>query len=446
MADATQTSTQSVTQDEVSLRNKLEQPVATTASKDPRLAELGEDIRKAEAEPLPTVQKVDMPKAPNAPIVNQGEWQKLGLALVGMAMMSGAAKGNWMAAGQFLNGAMQGYTQGHEELARDNFQKYQEQLKVAMDQQNQRNQEYRELLNNRKLSINEMISQYRTMSAEDGRADQISAANTRSIAAMDRALASQEMMMERITAARDKAHDSMEGSGNTAIEGDTLAWMYFLNGKTPQLPYGKSPERQAYIQGLEHVREQLGMSQPEFAAMAGSNAARTHAMNSLAQRSTMIDAASNSAIKNMDAAIEAAKKVGLSDIQVLNKAVIAGKIQAGNADVTDYQIKLQTALREYAKVASGSIGASGLTDSQIREVNSTLSNASSIDQLIAARNAIATDMGNVASSYKDQMGAMTDVAKALETRASGEQPAAAPAPAQPQGNVVDFSDWAKGHQ
>lgn len=382
---------------------KAQQPVTTTAESDPALKELQNQIVSLQKEPLPEAPKIDMPKQPNAPIINRDEWQQLGMGLVAVAMMAGGARGNWMSAGQFLNGAIQGYDKGSMENAQLQFQRYQEQMKAAKDEYSARNAEYRTLLSSRDKSINEMISQYRIMAAEDNRKDMLEAANTRNLVGMEKALMSHEMMMERIAAQHDKAMDGTQAAGDVAQEGDTLAWMYFVTGKAPPLGNAKSPQRAAYLQGIEHIRKQLGMSGPEFAAMAGSNQAIAHAQNKLAEVDTRIKAAEDASLKNMDLAIDAARKVNLSQLPIVNKAIIAGKKATGDASVQDYQVKLQTALREYAKVSSGNIGASGLTDTQIREMNSTISDAASLDQLIAARNAMALDMGNVQQAYDGQL-------------------------------------------
>lgn len=428
--------TPAIQQDEKALETKLQQPVTTTAEKDPRLEQLNEGIRAIESQPLPKPERVELPKIPDQPIVNGNEWASLGTALVGVAMMAGAARGNWMSAGQFLNGAIKGYADGHEEMARDNFQKYQAQLKLAMDQQNQRNQEYRELLSDRSKSINELISQYRIMSAEDGRKDQLAAAQTRSLGAMERALVSQELMMERIGLQTRKANESLNPPAAATDYGKMAALQYLITGKAPPMPFGRSPERQAFAKAWADLPKELGVSAEDLIAMQGSNAAVAHAQNKIQEKFSVVDIAENAALKNMDVAIDLSKKLDPTQIPLLNKAALAGEVGTGNTDASRYKLAIATVAREYARASSMNTSASGITDSQLKENESLIPTSATTDQLIGLKNTMQSDMSNIKSAVDEQRQAFKNIASQIsqmrETTAGGGQssaPAAAPKPA-----------------
>lgn len=423
MADAAATATQ--------LQSQLETPPTASAKSDPVLADLGKQIQGAMSEKIAPPEPVKYPELPKNPSVDAGQWQGLGMALIGMAMISGAHKGNWLAAGQFLNGAMQGYAAGNEELAKRSYEQFQAQMKVAQDEAKARNDQYKELLSDRSKSINELISQYRTMAAEDDRQDMLAASQTRSLVAMTNALMAHETAEQKIGMMNDKAHASLEPSDDVKALGDNLAWQYYYTGKTPPFGMGASPLRNAFLSSLEDIRKQLGMSAQEFGASVGTQHAQTHALNALGQKIAQLEPAESSALKNMDAAIASAQKLDPSQFPAVNKALLAGDIQTGDAQAVDYKMKLFTALREYAKVSSGNVGASGLTDSQIKEMDSQLSFSSSLPQLIAARNAMAMDMTNVMSSYRDQFNSVKDMAQTGQVTQPGVpqvQPQAGAAP------------------
>lgn len=414
------------------LETKLEQPVASTAQNDPALTELGKQIQTAMAEKPASPEPVKFPQLPKNPVIDPKEWQNLGMALISMAMIAGSHKGNWLAAGQFLNGAMQGYVQGNDEMARRSYDQFQEQMRQAQAESKARNDQYRELLSDRSKTINELISQYRVMAAEDGRRDMAAAAQTRSLVAMTNALMAHETAEQRLGLMYQKAHDSLEPSGDAKALGQNLAWQFFYTGKTPSFGMGNSPIRTAFLSSLEDIRKQLGMSEQEFGATVGTQHAQTHALNSLAQKSTQIEAAENTAMKNMQVAFNLSKKMDLGKIPLLNQAVLAGDVHTGDADAVAYKTALWTAAREYAKVSSGSIGAAGLTDSQIKEAAEIFNPASSPDQIAAVMNVMQQDMTNVAQSYKEQINTVRDSAR---ESAMGQPYDVTPSPAPGRANV-----------
>jgi hypothetical protein len=427
----------------VSIEQKLETPPVAKAENDPALKELGSQIRDLQSQKITPPEPVAMPKTPDLPqmAANPQEWQGLGMALVAMAMISGSHKNNWLGAGQFLNGAMEGYAKGNEELAQRSYAQFQEQMKEAQAESKQRNDQYRELLQDRSKTINEMISQYRVMAAQDGREDMLAASQTRSLVAMTNALMSHEAAEQRIGMqwAKLQANQQEGGDPETKQIGDSLAWQYYFTGKAPPFGMGNSPIRSAFLKGLEDVRSQMGLTQEQFAATMGTQHAATHALNALGSKIAVLEPAEKTALKNFDYAVDLAKKIDPSQFPIINKALLAGDIQSGDPTAAAYKLAMYTALREYTRVSSGNTGAAGLTDSQIKEADSLFNFSSSLPQLIATRNAAATDMNNVMNSYQDQFNSVKQVADQ-----GTAPPAAGASPAADTAKTVDFSQLPAG--
>jgi hypothetical protein len=422
------------------LESQLQTAPTSSAKNDPALKELGQQIQSALDEKVTPPEPVAMPKLPSNPVVDSKQWQDLGLGLVAMAMIAGSHRGNWLSAGQFLNGAMQGYAEGNQEMAQRAYQQFQDQMKLAQAESKERNDQYRQLLNDRSKSIAQLISQYRVMATEDGRQDMQAAAQTHSLEAMIAALMSHETAEERLGFMAQKAQQSLEPQGNVQGLGENLAWQYFYTGKTPSFGMGQSAIRTAFLNGLEDIRKSMNLSPQEFAESIGTQHAQTHALNALTQRASTIDAAEITAMKNMSVAFDLAKKMNLSDIPLLNKAVLEGDVQTGSANAVAYKTALWTAAREYAKVSSGSTGAAGLTDSQIKEAAQIFNAASSPDQIASVMNLMQVDMNNVRSSYKEQIQSLNQLATPTQPSGTSSMNTSAPI----VGKTIDFSQLQGG--
>jgi hypothetical protein len=100
--------------------------------------------------------EANLPEA-KPPTINPDDYQGLTYALIGMAMISGAAKGDWMSASSSLNGAMKGIVEGNAQKAEEYWKKYQADYKRASDKHNDAMREYDNKVRQSDLTINQRL-------------------------------------------------------------------------------------------------------------------------------------------------------------------------------------------------------------------------------------------------------------------------------------------------
>jgi len=115
---------------------------------------------------------VPLPKFEPKPLVDAKDYQGLSMALIGMALIGGvASKGNWMGVSSTLNGALKGYYDGNLERADREYKNYQTQFKEAQALQERQQKEFESILTNKRLTINDMLTQVKIAAAKYGRDD-----------------------------------------------------------------------------------------------------------------------------------------------------------------------------------------------------------------------------------------------------------------------------------
>lgn len=101
-----------------------------------------------------------LPSAPNQPLVDPNQYSKFSAALVAMAFLAGSkSKGNWLGVSSSLNGALKGYLEGNEQKAAEAWKKYQADYDKAIEQHKEQEQDYAQTINNKKLTINQMLQE-----------------------------------------------------------------------------------------------------------------------------------------------------------------------------------------------------------------------------------------------------------------------------------------------
>jgi hypothetical protein len=129
--------------------------------------------------------------------------------------------------------------------------------------------------------------------------------------------------------------------------------------------------------------------------------------------------AARTALANADLVMKANVQVGRTDMPFVN--AIAQRFAKGASStpgLTDFEVKIYTFAREYAKVVSGSAASiAGLTDTAAKEAASLFNAAQTPDTLKAAIEAAQADMDNVISQSDTTVQGLTD------TLRGGQKPA-----------------------
>jgi hypothetical protein len=101
----------------------------------------------------------ELPAAPNKPVVDPKEYQKLSWGLLGMALIAGSVSKNWYGASASLNGALKGFLEGNQEKAANDWKKYQADFDAAIKKHDQQQQDYLDTMQSKKLTINQMLTE-----------------------------------------------------------------------------------------------------------------------------------------------------------------------------------------------------------------------------------------------------------------------------------------------
>jgi hypothetical protein len=184
--------------------------------KDKALTPLEKDMEAETSQPLPKrPEHVEMPKYDDKkPIVSGQEAEGLGMALIAMAVIGGAkSHGNWLGVSSALNGTLTGFIDGHEELAQKAYKDYQTKFAAAKEQEAQANKEFENILEDRKLTINEKIQQYKIAAAKYDRQDMRFAAEQKSI----------DKMWEQLNAHRSALNAADSKHENITVQIDARA-------------------------------------------------------------------------------------------------------------------------------------------------------------------------------------------------------------------------------
>lgn len=184
-----------------------EQSAANAQAKGAAQAPVVDKMNAAINQPMPQLEKTPLPEYKPQPIVNPKEFEGFGSMLVAMAMIGGAAsRGNWLGVSNSLNGAVKGYIDGSKEQAAKQYQDYKTQFDSAVKKEDQALKEYQNILQNRKLSLNEMFQQFSIVGSKYDQQDAVIAARTKSVDAMWKAVESRRTALERL----QQQHDNMD--------------------------------------------------------------------------------------------------------------------------------------------------------------------------------------------------------------------------------------------
>lgn len=165
-----------------------------------------------------------VPEFHEKPTVDPKEYQQLSMGLLGMALVAGvASKGNWMGATSALNGALKGYADGNQAEAEKNYKDYQTKFAAAKAKSDAEQKEFEQILQNKRLSINDMLAQVKLTAAKYGRDDIRMEAEQKSIDGIWKRVETMDSTIARIADMDQRQRNSLDAALNKAKEGAPTA-------------------------------------------------------------------------------------------------------------------------------------------------------------------------------------------------------------------------------
>ena len=165
---------------------------------------------------------------------------------------------------------------------------------------------------------------------------------------------------------------------------DNAAARYNIDGTLPPMGMGKGGSA-ARSQILNRAAElAIGVNGTDQRVNQLTTKASASTLLQLKKTKTMIKAFEEMANKNADIALEMSEKVDRSGVPIVNKWILAaqGKIQ-GDVDTATFNTALNVFSNEYAKIMSGSMGNTPVSDSARKEAHEILNTSQTKEQLRA---------------------------------------------------------------
>jgi hypothetical protein len=272
-------------------------------TKDKAMKPLEADLSKSLDQPMPTrPEHVTMPVYDDKkPIVSGQEFEGLGMGLLAMAMIGGAkSHGNWLGVSSALNGTMQGFIDGKEEEAAKAYKDYKTKFEAAKEQEEQANKAFQDVLEDRKLTINEKIQRISVLGAQYDRQDMRFAAKEKSIDKMWEQLNAHRSALHKADAAAENLHvtidarqDARASAKETDVTDDDAAFraeQAWAGSKDPYKgisAYDKAGRMKVDAAILEQGKA-LGKSGADIVAKQAETAGETKALAQGEQRAVAV--------------------------------------------------------------------------------------------------------------------------------------------------------------
>jgi hypothetical protein len=184
------------------------------------------------------------------------------------------------------------------------------------------------------------------------------------------------------------------------------ASIYRQTGVMPALGQGSSGIRTAILTEAALQNKAEGKTNVEGATDLVSNKASATAIAQLQKQKTMVGAFERNATKNADIALKLSDQTDRTGSPVFNSWLQAGqKGITGNPTVSAFNAANETFVNEYAKIMSGSMGNTPVSDAARAHAHDMLSTAQNKEQYQAVLNVLRQEMGNRMSGFEEELSA-----------------------------------------
>jgi hypothetical protein len=211
---------------------------------------------------------------------------------------------------------------------------------------------------------------------------------------------------DRVIAESERASQAMARAAAAASLSDDAidqnARQYLQTGVMPVLGQ-RDPGNRAKILNRAAELDAGG----NVAANKASFKADSGSLTSLQKQRDAVGAFEETALKNLDVFLDAAKAIPDTGSPVLNKPLreIDEKV-LGSAELAAYNAARRTVIPEFAKILSGMSGQ--LSDAARKEVEEVANGNATLAQTIAVANVLKKDAANRRTSYDEQLKAIRE--------------------------------------
>jgi len=184
---------------------------------------------------------------------------------------------------------------------------------------------------------------------------------------------------------------------------------YNITHQLPPLGMGGAKGKIAILSEASKLLRDSGKTAEEAVVQQQISKAGGQALGQLTKQEAMVGAFEKTATKSADLSLSLSDKVDRLGSPVFDKWLQAGrKSLAGNADVTNLAVANNSLVTEYAKIMSGSMGNTAVSDSARAHAADLINAAMTKEQYAGAIATLKKEMAYRMQSYKDQRKELID--------------------------------------
>lgn len=184
---------------------------------------------------------------------------------------------------------------------------------------------------------------------------------------------------------------------------DLAATRYRIDGTMPSLGMGSASTRAKILNRAAEMAVAEGNTAEASSLRMVANKANAQALGQLTKQEQLVSSFEKTANKNADLALALSDKVDRAGSPVFDRWVQSGrKSIAGDSAVASFHAANETFVNEYAKIISGSMGNTPVSDQARQHAHEILDTAFTKDQYVAVMKVLKQEMGNRMSGFADQ--------------------------------------------
>lgn len=259
----------------------------------------------------------------------------------------------------------------------------------------------------------------------------------------------------RLQNMRDATENSKDRASVADISPDAIdaaARRYRIDGTIPALGMGKSAAamRAQILNKASELDKAEGIGGNDARTNQITGKAQTASVAALNKQKTMVGSFEKNALANADMALQLSGTVDRTGVPLLNRVIQSGQTNiTGNPDLAKFHAANETFVNEYAKVMSGSMGNTPVSDSARTHAHSILSTAQTPQQYAETMATLKQEMANRMNAFDDESNSLTNSLN-RNTSNNSQHSSATAAPSlsvtAPNGKVYNFKSAAQANE
>lgn len=342
-------------------------PAAILSAKEGAIAPLQakETAAQADLTATPQPKPAALPETPQKPLVDPKDYQQFSYALLAMGLIAGSVgRGKWMGVSSVMNGAMKGFLEGNKQQAEENWKRFQADYDKAVQAHKDQEEDYAQTINNKKLTINQMLAEIQWKAAKYDDQYKLALARDKLVDELHKQVFDMAKQREELDLRKKAVDNAINASkppeGGAASGGTGMALSGApLNTIVPG--YGKAAaaqRTQIRDAAIKQISEEMGTSEEE----AGMELARRQVEYAAGKVSTAqltkMEGATRQASAQLEFNVKKAKeemaKLPSSDLSPVINAIARGEEQwTGDPAYSGLYFFMNAVATESARLLSG---------------------------------------------------------------------------------------------